>query len=92
MTPHDELIYGFSRERMCTRGYIDPHTMFREGNQMKTIPVRFLVVEAHTSYNVLLGRPSLNTLREVVSTPHLAMKFPSTSGDISTIHREQKQA
>jgi len=31
----------------------------------------FLVVEAHTSYNILLGRPSLNTLGAIVSTPHL---------------------
>jgi len=52
--------------------------------------MRFLVVEAHTSYNVLLGRPFLNTLGVVVSTPHLAMKLPSASRDIITIHGDQK--
>jgi len=41
------------------------------------------------SYNILLGRPSLNTLGVVVSTYHSTMKFPSTSGDIITIHVEQ---
>jgi len=79
MVPYDELIYSFSEEKVSTRGYIDLHTIFREGSQTKTIPIRFLIVEAPTSYNVLLGRPSLNSLGVVVSTPHLAMKFPSPS-------------
>jgi len=86
IVPYDEPIYGFSGEKLSTRGYIDLHTIFHDGAQTKTIPIRFLIVNAPTSYNVLLGRPSLNTLGAVVSTPHLAMKFPSPSGDILTIH------
>jgi len=89
MVPYDEPIYDFFGE-VLTRGYIDLHTVFREGSQTKTIPIYFLVVEASTSYNVLLGRPSLNTLGTVVSTPHLAMKFPSPSGNIITIHGDQR--
>ena len=68
------------------------HAVFREGHQAKTIPIWFLIEEAHTSYNVLLGRPSLNTLGAIVSTPHLAMKFSSASGDIITIHNDQQLA
>jgi len=90
MVPYDEPIYGFSGEQASTRGYIDLHTVFREGTQTKTIPIRFLIVDAPTSYNILLGRPSLNTLGAVVSTPHLAMKFPAPSGDILTIHCDQR--
>jgi len=89
MVPYDEPIYGSSDEQVSTRGYIDLHTVFRERTQTKTIPIRFLIVDAPTSYNVLLGCPSLNTLDAVVSTPHLAMKFPSPSGDILTIHYDQ---
>ena len=89
MVPYDELIYGFSREKVTTHGYIDLHTVFRDGAQTKTIPIYFLVVDAPTSYNVLLGRPSLNTLGVVVSTPPLAMKFPSPSDDNLTIHGDQ---
>jgi len=92
MVPYDEPIYDFSSEQVSTRGYIDLHTVFREGTQTKTIPIRFLIVDAPTSYNVLLGRPSLNTLGAVVSTPYLAMKFPSPSGDILTIHCDQRLA
>ena len=91
-TPYDETIYGFSGEKVSTRGYIDLHTVFRDGAQTKTIPIRFLIVDAPTSYNVLLGLPSLNTLGAVVSTTHLAMKFPSPSGDILTIYGDQRLA
>jgi len=92
MIPYDEPIYVFFGEQVSTRGYIDLHTVFREGTQTKTIPIRFLIVDAPTSYNILLGRPSLNTLGAVVSTLHLAMKFPSPSGDILTIHYDQRLA
>ncbi|XP_027941019.1 uncharacterized protein LOC114194807 [Vigna unguiculata] len=89
MVPYDEPIYGFSGEKVSTRGYIDFHTVFRDGAQTKTVPIRFLIADTPTSYNVLLGRPSLNTFCTVVSTPHLAMKFPSPSSDILTIHGDQ---
>jgi len=59
MVPYDEPIYGFSGEKVSTRGYIDLHTVFRNGPQTKTIPICFLVVDASTSYNVLLGLASL---------------------------------
>jgi len=52
----------------------------------KTIKIRYLLIDTNTSYNVLLGRPSLNLLGAIVSTPHLAMKFPSSMGDIITVH------
>jgi len=89
MVPYYEPIYGFFGEQVSTRGYIDLHTVFRDGAQTKTILIHFRIVDAPTSYNVLLGRPSLNTLGAVVSTPHLAMKFPSPSSDILTIHCDQ---
>jgi len=92
MVAYDEPIYGFLGEKVSTRDYINLHTVFRDGAHTKTIPICFLVVDAPTSYNVLLGRPSLNTLDAVVSTPHLAMEFPSPSKDILTIHDDQQLA
>ena len=69
MIPYDEPIYGFSGEQVSTRGYNDLHTVFCEGTQTKTIAIRFLIIDVPTSYNILLGRPCLNTLGVVVSTP-----------------------
>jgi len=50
------------------------------------------VVDVNTSYNALLGRPSLNKLGAIVSTPHLAMKFPSDRGSVATVYADQKTA
>ena len=38
--------------------------------------VDFLLVDQPSAYNAIIGRPTLNALRVVVSIYHLAMKFP----------------
>jgi len=50
------------------------------------------VVDINTSYNALLGRPSLNKLGAIVSTPHLAMKFPFDRGSVATVYADKKIA
>lgn len=49
-----------------------------------------MIVDAHTSYNIFLDRPSLNALRKIVSTPHLTMKFPSDIRIIITVYADQR--
>jgi len=86
----DEQIVGFSGERVNTKGYVDLHTKF-DGTDRghRTILVRYLIVDVNTSYNALLGRPSLNKLGAIVSTPHLAMKFPSERRGVVTVYADQ---
>jgi len=91
--PYDEQIVRFSSEHVDTRGFIDLCTIFgEEGSLSKTKKIRYLLVNANTSYNILLGRSSIKRLKAIVSTLHLAMKFPSTAGDIVTIHVDHKVA
>ncbi|XP_014517467.1 uncharacterized protein LOC106774959 [Vigna radiata var. radiata] len=90
ITPFHEQIVGFAGERVDTRGYLDLRTRLGTGGKAKELRVRFLLVEANTSYNALLGRPCLNAFGAIVSTPHLVMKFPSESGAICTIRADQK--
>ena len=46
-----------------------------------TMEIDFLIVSTHNStYDAILGRPSLNKIRVIVSTPHLLMKFPTNRG------------
>uniref|UniRef100_A0A151UDX0 Retrotransposon gag domain-containing protein n=1 Tax=Cajanus cajan TaxID=3821 RepID=A0A151UDX0_CAJCA len=92
LTPYDEPLVGFSGERVDTRGTIDLYTYFGDDQQRRRIKVRYVEVSANTSYDILLGRPSLNRLRAIVSTPHLAMKFSSEEGKIITLHADQKTA
>ena len=42
--------------------------------------VDFLLVDLPSAYNAIIGQPTLNALCVVVSTYHLAMKFPA--GDL----------
>ena len=42
--------------------------------------VRFLIVDAPSAYNVLLGRPSLNAIKAIPSAYHMVIKFPTTNG------------
>ncbi|XP_068475257.1 uncharacterized protein [Phaseolus vulgaris] len=90
--PYNEQIVGFSGERVDTKGFIDLYTTIGDDYLSKTINIRYLLVNANTSYNILLGHPSINRLKAIVSTPHLAMKFPSVNGDIATVHVDQKIA
>jgi len=71
-----------------TKGYIELYTTFYQEKSSKTIRIWYLAINANTSYNILLERPSTNRLMAIVSTPHLAMKFPSPTGDILTVHVE----
>ena len=42
--------------------------------------VRFLIVDAPSAYNMLLGRPSLNAIKAIPSVYHMMIKFPTVSG------------
>ena len=42
--------------------------------------VRFLIVDAPSSYNILLGRPSLNSIRAIPSAYHMVIKFNIANG------------
>nr|KYP55796.1 hypothetical protein KK1_002021 [Cajanus cajan] len=58
---YDEPLVGFSGERVTTKGFIDLYTCFGYNQDIsKTIKIRYIVVNANTSYNILLGRPSIN--------------------------------
>ena len=45
-----------------------------------TTTARFLIVDAPSAYNMLLGRSSLNSIRIVPSAYHMVIKFPTTNG------------
>ncbi|RDX62672.1 hypothetical protein CR513_58973, partial [Mucuna pruriens] len=58
------------------KGTIELETIFREDSGVRRIPVLYTVVDVGASYNIILGRPTLNRLGAIVSTYHLCMKFP----------------
>ncbi|XP_052735490.1 uncharacterized protein LOC108328707 [Vigna angularis] len=92
IAPFNEQIVGFSGERVDTRGYLDLRTRLGISREAPELRIRFLLVEANTSYNALIGRPCLNAFGAIVSTPHLAMKFPTERGTICTVKADQRTA
>jgi len=74
------------------RGHLELRTTFTGGVASRTENIRYLVVNAPSAYNILLGRPALNSLRAVASTRHVKMKLPDLGGTVITIKSDQKEA
>lgn len=65
----------FMRDSISSLGTTTMLVNIGEEPRYKTLMVTFMVVNLPSAYNVILGRPTLNKLRMVVSTYHRAMKF-----------------
>ena len=48
--------------------------------QLVTRNVNFLVVDCSSSYNAIIGRPTLNSWKAITSTYYLSVKFPTKHG------------
>ena len=71
---------GFFGERVLPLGSIQLVLTLGDPPCQATTTVRFLIVDAPSAYNTLLGRPSLNTIRAIPSAYHMVIKFPTTNG------------
>ncbi|GMN72562.1 hypothetical protein TIFTF001_056023, partial [Ficus carica] len=80
LTPAKTVLYGFAGDCVRAAGTIRLPVTVGDGPEKATRMVEFIVVDRPSVYNVILGRPTLNALKAVVSTYHLAMKFPTNDG------------
>ncbi|KAL0451574.1 UNVERIFIED_CONTAM: hypothetical protein Slati_1135500 [Sesamum latifolium] len=71
----DTSLYGFAREVVHPRGMISLPLTLGETPLRRTCLLKFLVIEIPSSYNVILGRSTLNAFRAVISTYHIKIKF-----------------
>ena len=53
--------------------------------------IKFLIVDAPSAYNMLLGRPSLNAIRAIPSAYHMVSKFPTENG-VGMVRGDQRVA
>ena len=70
---------GFSGENVLPLGSIQLVLTLGDPPCQATTAVKFLVVDAPSAYNILLGRPSLNAIKAILSTYHMMIKFPTIS-------------
>ena len=80
LEPINACLRGFSGERVLPLGSTRLVLTLGDPSCQATTTVRFLIVEASSAYNMLLGRPSLNAIRVVPSAYHMVNKFPTTDG------------
>ena len=80
LEPVNTHLRGFSGEKVLLLGSIQLVLTLGDSPCQATTAVRFLVVDAPSAYNMLLGRPSLNAIKVIPSTYHMMIKFPTTSG------------
>ncbi|XP_011075973.1 uncharacterized protein LOC105160340 [Sesamum indicum] len=93
LAPVKTPLVGFRGSEVDSLGTIDLPVSMGEEPRRKTLMVTFLVVDTHFAYNVILGRPGINSFRAIVSTFHLKMKFPTPFGvgEVSCDQREAKR-
>ncbi|KAL0449228.1 UNVERIFIED_CONTAM: hypothetical protein Slati_1479200 [Sesamum latifolium] len=76
----DTSLYGFAGEVVHPRGMISLLLTLGTSPLRKTCLLKFLVVDIPSVYNVILGRPTLNAFRTIISTYHMKIKFPVVGG------------
>lgn len=59
--------------------------MFDSEVSAKIIEVKYLVVDALSSYDIVLGRLALKLLGAVLPTPNLNLKYPFLDGKVGVV-------
>ena len=80
LEPVNAYLRGFSGERVLPLGSIQLVLTLGDPPCQATTTVRFLRIDAPSAYNMLLGWPSLNTIRAISSAYHMVIKFPTVNG------------
>ncbi|KAL0456454.1 UNVERIFIED_CONTAM: Ribonuclease HI [Sesamum latifolium] len=76
----DTSLYGFAGEVVHPRGMISLPLTLGTSPLQRTCLLKFLVVDIPSAYNVILGRPTFNAFRAIISTYHMKIKFPVIGG------------
>ena len=80
LVPINAPLVGFRGTRVYPLGAVTLSVTVGDYPQQITKDVTFLVVDCSSTYNAILGRPTLNSWKAVVSTYHLMIKFPTDYG------------
>ncbi|XP_061368664.1 uncharacterized protein LOC133311612 [Gastrolobium bilobum] len=84
-----ELI-GFNGEPSPPKGYIDLKLTLGTKKSFRAGRVWFVVVDAPSSYNVIIGRPTIHEWDMLVSTKHKALKIVGSRNKVITVRGDQK--
>ena len=77
LKPFGSPLVSFSEDRVYPKGIISLQITAGTYPAQVTRMVDFLIVDCPSSYNVILGQPTLNRLKAVTSIYCLKVKFPT---------------
>ena len=80
LRPINFPLVGFGGIKVPPMGTISLLVVVGAYPRQITKDVNFLVVDCSSSYNAIIGRPTLNSWKAVTSTYHLSVKFPTEHG------------
>ncbi|RRT67085.1 hypothetical protein B296_00003996 [Ensete ventricosum] len=84
---------GFTVDAITPVGIATLPMIFGDEPRTKTFMGPFMVVLLPSVYNVIIGRPTLNKLRAIISTYHRRMMFPTSTGlgEVKSDRRELRR-
>ena len=74
------LLVSFTRDWVVPKGIIKLTIIVGTYPAQVSKEIDFLMVDCPSTYNVILGRPTLNKLRAATLTYYLKVKFPTSHG------------
>ncbi|XP_030939781.1 uncharacterized protein LOC115964655 [Quercus lobata] len=80
LRPFTSPLISFTRDNVIPKGVVKLTIIAGTYPAQFSKEIDFLVVDCPSTYNVILGRPTLNKLKAATSTYYLKMKFPATHG------------
>ena len=91
LEPVSTHLRGFFGDKVLSLGSIHLVLTLGDSPCQATTAVKFLIVDAPSAYNMLLGRPSLNSIKTIPSAYHMMIKFPTTGG-VGMVRGDQRVA
>ena len=91
LEPVNTHLRGFSGEKVLPLGSIQLVLTLGDPPCQATTTARFLIVDAPSAYNMLLGRPFLNSIKAIPSAYHMMIKFP-TVNRVGMVRGDQRLA
>ena len=80
LIPTSALLVGFGGTKVFFLGAITLPITMDDYPQQITKDVTFLVIDCSPAYNAILGQPTFNLWKVVISTYHLMIKFLTEYG------------
>ena len=88
LRPFESPLVSFSGDRVYPKGIVTLTVTMGAQPKQLTCQLDFLVVDYLSSYNVIIGRPTLNRWKAATSIYYLKVKFPMDN-EVSEVRGDQ---